>query len=241
MKSPTTGKEMELMIEKSSLNYKNEIYDINYHYYKCIDSGEQYTTTELDEININQVYDQYNKKYNPFLIKKYITENLFDLLRDKVNWNNYNAPRDESFMSNDNLEYTYGKGFTRTYSSIPFIPEVEKILNKLNNDYNSDYNVCFLNYYKNNQNHLGWHSDDSPEMDNDHPIAVISFGADRYIYTKEILYKGEVPDKDKYLLTNGSLFIMPKGYQSTHLHKIPKADYNCSGRISLTFRKYKIN
>lgn len=171
-------------------------------------------------------------------IPNYIREDLFDDFVSNIAFNNYNAPRDEVFMSKTPLAYTYGKGFTRTYDSVVFYDKVEDILNKLNTDYNTDYNVCFLNYYKDDKNHLGWHADDSPEMDHTHPIAVISFGASRYIYTKEKSYKGEVPDGDKYLLTNGSLFIMPAGYQSTHLHKIPKADSKCLGRISLTFRKY---
>ena len=29
-----------------------------YHYYLCQDTGEQFTTTELDELNINQLYNQ---------------------------------------------------------------------------------------------------------------------------------------------------------------------------------------
>lgn len=32
--------------------------------------------------------------------------------------------------------------------------------------------------------------------------------------------------------------IMPPKMQETHLHKIPKGDKPCGGRISLTFRKY---
>jgi alkylated DNA repair dioxygenase AlkB len=50
--------------------------------------------------------------------------------------------------------------------------------------------------------------------------------------------KGDIPDEDKFLLENGSLFIMPAGYQKDHVHKIPKHDRVCGGRISLTFRKY---
>lgn len=97
----------------------------------------------------------------------------------------------------------------------------------------------FGSYYKDEHQHLGWHSDDSPEMDMDHPISVVSCGEPRFIYVKERYYKGEVPDENKYLLTNGSLFIMPSGYQKDHLHKIPRGGHSMEGRISLTFRKYK--
>lgn len=176
----------------------------------------------------------------PVFIKDYIKDDLYNKLLNEVSWTNKEAPRDECFMSLIELEYTYGKGFTRTYKSLEMNKDVLSIMNTLNEEFNCEYNVCFLNYYKSEKEHLGWHSDDSPEMDSNNPIGVISFGAERYIWTKDKNYKGNIPDEDKYLLTNGSLFIMPIGYQDNNLHKIPKNDKPCCGRISLTFRKYKI-
>lgn len=55
----------------------------------------------------------------------------------------------------------------------------------------------------------------------------------------KIIETGNIPDEDKYLLADGSLFVMPSGFQKYYLHKIPKSDRECGGRISLTFRKYK--
>lgn len=67
MKSPITGKEMTLTKEKRQLDFRKEIFEIVFHYYKCEDSEEQFTTTTLDDLNINQVYNQYRAKYNiPF-------------------------------------------------------------------------------------------------------------------------------------------------------------------------------
>lgn len=172
--------------------------------------------------------------------KSKYTDNLYDILLNEVNWVNRDAPRDECFMSNVPLEYTYGSGgFSRTYNSVDMHPKVLELMAKLNSEFGTDYNVCFLNYYKSDKEHLGWHSDDSPEMDKDHPIAVISFGAERFIWCKEMNFKGNIPDEDKYLLEVGSLFIMPTGFQEVNLHKIPKHDRPCGGRISLTFRRYK--
>ena len=76
-------------------------------------------------------------------------------------------------------------------------------------------------------------------MDQTHPIAVVSFGAERDIWVKEFNTKGNIPDDDKYLLENGSLFIMPAGFQQKYLHRIPKHNRPCGPRISLTFRKHK--
>lgn len=67
MKSPITGKEMKLTKERRSLDFRKETFEIIFHYYKCEDSGEQFTTTALDEVNMNQVYNQYRDRFNiPF-------------------------------------------------------------------------------------------------------------------------------------------------------------------------------
>ncbi len=67
MKSPITGKEMKLTKERRSMDFRKETFEILFHFYKCEDSAEQFTTTTLDEVNMNQVYNQYRDKFNiPF-------------------------------------------------------------------------------------------------------------------------------------------------------------------------------
>ena len=67
MKSPITGKEMKLTKERRSMEFRKETFEIVFHYYKCEVSGEQFTTTALDEVNMNQVFNQYRDKFNiPF-------------------------------------------------------------------------------------------------------------------------------------------------------------------------------
>lgn len=67
MKSPITGKEMTMVTEKRTMDFRKESFQVVFHYYKCEDSGEQFTTTNLDEINLNQLYNQYRDKFNiPF-------------------------------------------------------------------------------------------------------------------------------------------------------------------------------
>jgi alkylated DNA repair dioxygenase AlkB len=179
------------------------------------------------------------RNMKPEYYKNFIENGFYEKLVSEVPWANRDAPRDECFMSLKPLEYTYGKGFTRTYISITMTETVKKIMDLVNKTYNTEYDICFLNFYKSEKEHLGWHADDSPEMDENHPIGVISFGADRYIWVKLNGVTGNIPDEDKYLLEDGSLFVMPAGFQNYYLHKIPKNDKPCGGRISLTFRKYK--
>jgi putative zinc finger/helix-turn-helix YgiT family protein len=67
MKSPITGKEMNLIKVRRSMVFRKEQFEVFFHYYQCVDSGEYFTTTNMDEINMNQVYNQYREKFNiPF-------------------------------------------------------------------------------------------------------------------------------------------------------------------------------
>ncbi|MEK6782074.1 MAG: type II TA system antitoxin MqsA family protein [Bacteroidota bacterium] len=67
MKSPVTGKEMPLKKEDRTMTFRKEEFEVLYHYYICEGSGEQFTDTKLDEVNLNQLYNQYRAKYHlPF-------------------------------------------------------------------------------------------------------------------------------------------------------------------------------
>jgi alkylated DNA repair dioxygenase AlkB len=181
----------------------------------------------------------------PTYEKNYIDRNRFNVnetfndLKNNLDWLKMTDVRYEYFMSKFDLEYTYGAGRgVRTYKSKPFNNIVNNIMNVLNNDFKCSFDICFLNRYDNEKMWLGWHADDSPEIDPNHPIAVVSLGAEREIWIKEMGYKGDIPVENRYMLNNGSLFMMPTGFQKTHYHKIPKWSKPCDTRISLTYRKY---
>lgn len=63
MKSPITSKEMKIQKRKETFRYKGKEVPIMYHYYLCEDSGKEFTDTELDEINLNQIYTQKLENY----------------------------------------------------------------------------------------------------------------------------------------------------------------------------------
>ena len=67
MNSPITGKEMTLIKENREVEFRKEKFNVVFHVYRCNDSGEQFTDTALDELNMRQVYNQYRVSYNiPF-------------------------------------------------------------------------------------------------------------------------------------------------------------------------------
>jgi len=67
MNSPFTNGEVQRIAEERVFKFCKEDYTIIFHYYKCIDTGKQFTDDELDGLNLGQVYDAYRNKYGiPF-------------------------------------------------------------------------------------------------------------------------------------------------------------------------------
>lgn len=63
MRSPFTGKEMELMYEKSTWKFRGEVYEYIHASWLCADTGERFTTDETDDAGYRQVTNQYRRKY----------------------------------------------------------------------------------------------------------------------------------------------------------------------------------
>lgn len=155
------------------------------------------------------------------------------------------APRSE-YYCNDTIEpYTYGKGRgRRTYEVRPWHETILAIRYALEAKCACTFDTCFLNRYLDQRDHLGWHADDSPEMDDARPIVSVSLGAEREIWIRPKRALSALPPEQadnaiqKFKLGCGSAFIMPPSFQDLFMHSIPKASFVCGERISLTFRGY---
>ena len=203
-------------------------------------------TTSVEEIMDTPVVTAVTLR--PRYVTDYADVSPADLA--SVPWGTFTEARQECFMALTTTDYTYGAGRgVRTYTSVPYLPWVEAIRQHLNQTpllhdglgltvKERQYNVCFLNRYEDAGQHLGWHADDSPGMNHEHPIAVVSFGQAREIWWRRSDHKGEIPADQRQLLEHGSLFVMPVGFQRAHQHKIPKGDRKMQPRASLTFRHY---
>jgi len=67
MTSPFTGGVATLHSESSSLVFRKETFYFTHQFYECQDTHERFSTTEIDEANMAQVYNQYRAKYGiPF-------------------------------------------------------------------------------------------------------------------------------------------------------------------------------
>jgi putative zinc finger/helix-turn-helix YgiT family protein len=57
----------ELQIKKTTHTFRGEEFSVNENFYKCTKCGAEFTLSDLDNLNINQVYNQYREKHKlPF-------------------------------------------------------------------------------------------------------------------------------------------------------------------------------
>lgn len=185
----------------------------------------------MEQTNLHEIPITYLAGFVPGPQKSLI------LLQNELEWERRSdAPRCEYYCNDVDEPYIYGRGRgQRTYLVRPYHPEILAIRKLLEDYAHCKFEVCFLNRYLNQSDHLGWHSDNSPEMDDARPIATISLGVEREIWFRSI-DKPEIITKLK--LETGSLCLMNAGMQDKFQHRIPKASFQCGERISLTFRGY---
>lgn len=67
IKSPFTGGRVLEVCTTEVHEFRKEKYTVHVRYYKCEDTGEQFTTGEQDELVLNDLYGQYREKHGvPF-------------------------------------------------------------------------------------------------------------------------------------------------------------------------------
>lgn len=139
------------------------------------------------------------------------------------------CPRKIAYYGNDHVCYKYSGNIHQAEKFYPLLLEIK---NELEHYTGENFNFVLLNYYKDGQDYMGFHSDDEKELGENPFIASISLGASRLIKFKH--------KKDKLIhklvLNHNSLLIMKGKSQQEWLHSIPKTSANVGARINMTFR-----
>lgn len=62
MTSPFTSGEVIKKNSIQTLTYRSQTFSVHAHYYECVESGESFTTEELDTLNLLQLHNQYRER-----------------------------------------------------------------------------------------------------------------------------------------------------------------------------------
>jgi alkylated DNA repair dioxygenase AlkB len=101
----------------------------------------------------------------------------------------------------------------------------------------TDFNSVLLNYYRDQRDSMGLHSDDEPELGERPIIASLSLGEERIFILKHKRDKTLKPVRLK--LASGSILLMKGDTQRYWKHGIDKETRPCGPRVNLTFRRIR--
>ena len=164
---------------------------------------------------------------------------FFNNLKNTIDWKQEGMkmygkeilfPRLTAWYGDENAKYKY--------SGIVNMPlywndELSHVKQKVEEKTNTKFNSVLLNYYRNGNDSMGWHSDDENELGINPAIASVTFGASRKFQFKHKSIKNSIQN---ILLSNGSLLLMQGLTQHNWLHQVPKTKIIVGERINLTFR-----
>src|SRR6201996_2238270 len=119
---------------------------------------------------------------------------------------------------------------------IPWTPELLMIKEKVEPLAGVTFNSVLLNYYRDGNDSVAWHSDKENVLGKRPVIASVSFGQVRSF---DIRSKADHKEQYSVRLEPGSFLLMKAGLQEAFEHRIPKSTRPMKPRINLTFRVIK--
>ncbi|MDD5151117.1 MAG: alpha-ketoglutarate-dependent dioxygenase AlkB [Flavobacterium sp.] len=156
-------------------------------------------------------------------------KSILDFQQDKFNYGGkvIKSPRLNCFMSNTVQDYWYSG---QSHKAIPIDEKTNKFLRFFSTKY--FYNGIVFNLYRDGNDSIAWHSDNEKQINQEIPIASLSFGGSR-------LFEYKCNDKIASIeLNNGDLIFMQGKFQEECLHRINKDKIRNDERLNLTFRNY---
>lgn len=140
-------------------------------------------------------------------------------------------PRLTSWYGDEGREYTY--------SGISSKPNAWNrgllhIKNQIEQPFSTNFNSVLLNWYRDGEDYLNWHSDDEKELGINPTIASANFGQTRDFIIRR---KDDKTQKMVIPLKHGTLLIMSGELQHYWEHSVPKRKKIKESRFNLTFRQ----
>jgi len=179
--------------------------------------------------------------YIPDFFNPKIASTYFEVLRQDIEWKQEEMmmygklikfPRLTAWYGDDDKPYSFSG---LKLCPQPWTDELLSIKSRIEPKSGVKFNSVLLNYYRDGNDSISWHTDAEKELGINPIIASVNFGAERKFQLKHRV-NGEKIDIN---LQHGSLLIMKGELQHHWLHQVPKTKLAVKERINLTFRVIK--
>lgn len=189
---------------------------------------------------------------NISVVEQFVTESdgmdLFEHIRGTVNLGQFEIfiygrlipqPRLIGFVGASVLKYTYSG---RTFTSTIWSDQIACLCYRVNVYCNTHFNSCLINYYRDGNDSIGWHSDNEKELGDNQCVAALTLGSSERVMKFRPLntkYRATHGANFSVNLRHGELLVMQGNTQRSFMHSIAKTATEVGPRMSLTFRTIK--
>jgi alkylated DNA repair dioxygenase AlkB len=141
------------------------------------------------------------------------------------------TPRLTAWFGDFGTDYSASSG--KVANPNPWTPELLMIKGRVEPLAGVTFNSVLLNYYRDGNDSVAWHSDRETVLGPRPVIASVSFGQVRSF---DIRSKSDHSEKYSVRLEHGSFLLMKSGLQEAWEHRIAKSVKPMRPRVNLTFR-----
>jgi alkylated DNA repair dioxygenase AlkB len=210
-----------------------------------VPNGELFYASEFFDKKISDRTVEYFQENDRIDLRNANSRSIDADILEKVNFTNIQWKQDSINMYGKRIPLPrltswYGdSGKSYTYSGITSYPnEWNKGLlylrDRIEHCAGVKFNSVLLNWYRNGDDYLNWHSDDEKELGRNPTIASANFGATRDFVIRR---KDDPRTKISIPLKHGTLLIMSGELQHFWSHSVPKRAGVHESRFNLTFRR----
>lgn len=176
-------------------------------------------------------------EYTPGFLSREESDALFQLLLDSVPWQHHKVMMYDREVWTPRLSAWYGDRRARDENkreALPWSDELQAVREKLAAYTGIWFNGVLLNYYRDGNDSVAWHSDKDTLPGLKTEIASVSLGQVRNF---DFRSKADHALRYSISLEHGSLLLMQGALQGHWEHRIAKSSDPMRGRINMTFRK----
>lgn len=177
--------------------------------------------------------------YRPELFQQEEGESLMERLIRDSEWKHRIVKMYDKEVITPRLTAWYGDPEAYNYTilgksaPLPWTADLLMIRRKVELIARISFNSVLLNYYRDGNDSVAWHSDNEKALGTHPVIASVSFGQVRNF---DIRNKTDHRLKYSIRLEHGSLLMMKGDLQANWDHRIAKSGKPMKGRLNLTFR-----
>lgn len=143
----------------------------------------------------------------------------------------FTVPRQVAWYGDADARYRYSG---LVHEPLPWTPLLNEIRRLLQAHIGESLNGVLLNFYRDGQDAMGWHSDDEAELGPEPLVVSLNLGATRRF---DFRRKGTSRIEHSLELRHGSLLVMRGPTQHYWQHQIARTRKVTEPRLNLTFRQ----